>query len=146
MTRLEGILNSQSARGDSKEGLHGIRYIEEFQVKLGRNLEVNEKHLLENVSWNIQDEPSEAQKFVEGAQPKVNLSEKLFHGPIFLELESRYGKRHYQVPVFGGTTYDVFAVIYKFYQMYEAKHKMGRMWFEGLKYVSSGVWYLKLGS
>lgn len=45
MTRLEGILNSQSTRGDSKEGLYGIQDIRKFQVFPGRNLEANEKPL-----------------------------------------------------------------------------------------------------
>jgi len=156
LTHVEDMLSSkstcvdsQSTCEDSKENLYGIQDITKFQVRLRHNSKVNEKPLLRNVSWNIRDEPLKATEFVKGEieQPKVNLSKKLFHGPIFLELYSRYNEESYRVPVFGRTTYDVFTVIYKFYQMYEVTHSMGDgIWFEGLNYVSSEVWSLILGS
>jgi len=116
------------------------------------NLLVDE-FLLENVSWNIRNEPSAAIELVRDEKgklkdgPKVNLSKELFHSPISLVLQSRYGDESYQEPVFGGKIYNVFTVIHKFYQNYEVTHDMGDgIWFEGLRYVSPTVWLLILGS
>lgn len=137
--------------------LYGIEDVKKFQVK--REPEASKKRLLQDISWNIRDDPSEAQRFEygeNGVLPKVNLSQQLFHGPILLELYSRYSERTYRVPVFGGTIGDILSVIHKFYQMYEDEdgededeetYNMGDgIWFESLDYSSPEVWYLCLGS
>jgi hypothetical protein len=94
---------------------------------------------------------------------KVDLSETLFHGPIFLVLNCCCGSRSYLVPVFGGTINNVFSTIHKFYRIYKATYieegdrgiidgedlifSMGdETWFEGLLFESSGIWSPILGS
>ena len=165
------LLNNLSTRADGDNGLYGIHDIKIFQFEDPRHSEPDEKCILKNVSWNIRDEPSEAEDWADWAkdksrpQPKMNLSEKLFDGPIFLGLGSLYSDRSYLVPVFNGTIYDVLSVIYEFYRMYEATHvdeeergemdvndedwtysMSDRVWFEGLNYASPGVWWVILGS
>lgn len=150
--------NSQDYYRDSDKKLYGIQNIGKFQVENEHEHETLEKELLGNIYWNIQKDPREA--------ANVDLSKKLFHSPIFLQLHSRYYDRSYRVPVFDRTVYNVLAVIHKFYRMYEVTnitdegelveidvdkeretYSMGEdIWFAGLVFVSPGIWKVHLDS
>lgn len=130
-------------------GLYGIKDISQFEVK--GELETNEKDLLKDISWDIGDDPSKAEsrtKHREGRAPaKVDLSQRLFNGPILLELYSRNCESTYRVPVFGGTIGDVLSVVHNFYQIYTHTDTIDDgIWFEGLGRSSPEVWFLYLGS
>jgi hypothetical protein len=118
LKRLEKLIR-ESGSGDNVNRLHGIHDIRFFQFKDLPAPTLNGKTMLENISWNIRDEPSEAEDQADcadksGALPKVNLSKRIFDSLVSLRLESRYDDRSYLVPVFGGTIYDVLSVIHHF--------------------------------
>jgi len=105
LTRLEKLL-SQSGSGDNVNRLHGIHDMKFFHFGHLPSPKPNGKLMLEKISWNIREEPSEAEDQADcanksGGLPKVSLSKWLFGGLISLRLESRYGDRSYLVPVFG---------------------------------------------
>lgn len=104
--------------------------------------------LMQDISWNIREEPSEALELGDDdKRAKADLTEKLFDNPIFLELGSRYAERSYRVPVFGGSVHDVLSAVHTFYKLYEKTHSMGDgVWFEGLTCIEPGVWSVLLGS
>ncbi|KAL8855531.1 MAG: hypothetical protein Q9198_010836, partial [Flavoplaca austrocitrina] len=62
--------------------------------------ETHEENLLEDISWIILDHPSEA-KYLDDEDNPMDLSEKLFDGPILLWLHTDSGKRarSYRLPV-----------------------------------------------
>lgn len=160
---LEDESNGRDIRGDRKMGVYGIRDIRKLQVKRQSEYKVRAKTwLLGDNSWNFRDQPSEAK--YNDLQTNVDLSEQLFHSPIFLELCNRSSGRSYRVPVFDGTIYDVFSTIHDFYRLYEAtpvadEEDMNDLdieeglytmndgiWFEGLTSISPEVWSVEFGS
>jgi hypothetical protein len=148
LRRIENHLSDQVTRKHDERGLYGIDDLNKFRQTNEHEPESQECRLA-NVSWIIRDDPSEAEDSYEfgenGKLAKLDLSEKVFDGPVFLDLGGK--TRTYRVPVFGGTIYDVLSVIFEFYKMYEETHYMGdHVFFEGLHYISPSIWGLSLGS
>jgi hypothetical protein len=107
--------------------------------------EVVKGRLLEYIYWDILTEPLEASST---SNKKLDLSEKVFSGPVFLLLELDE-QRTYLVPLFGKSrVYDILSLIHNFYQLYQTKCKTrsDKTWFQDLTYLSRNIWFVSLES
>lgn len=149
--------------------LYGVRDIRIFEVEKDENGEEvqddnDKRDRLVDISWHIRWKPGAATVYTcadsdSGSDRPIDLSERVFHGPIFLDLDTRYGGRTFRVPVLGGTISDILSIIHEFYKLYEAtdaedgaegedgdgKYSMfGEDYFVGLRFVSPGIWQVLL--
>jgi hypothetical protein len=78
-----------------------------------------EKNILNNISWDIRNDPSEAINIKDSAP--VNLSETLVDGDISLTVADRYEARQKDLKVNGWTIGDIFQTVHDFYVDAEVK-------------------------
>ncbi|KAE8335095.1 hypothetical protein BDV24DRAFT_169569 [Aspergillus arachidicola] len=120
---------------------------------------------LRNVRWNAKDPPEDARQILDnGDELEVNLSERVFYGPVHLLLDSRYGHFEWTLPITDDpgknvTIRDVLQAIHDHIKAYEEACAEGdeRGWdacfgmgdavfFGGLFFYSTGVWTVHMGS
>lgn len=120
-------------------------------------LERQDKIILDHISWQLNNAPEDAivtarrSRSNKVKERKLRMSKTVVDGPILLRLcldKDETGERQmYLFPVVGGTIGDLLAAIHNIFVNHQERHGSSRdLFFEGLTYLSPGVWDVDYGT
>jgi hypothetical protein len=130
-------------------------YTHFIDLKPYRQFKISDTHYLEqtgdvlnNVSWYITDPLADAK---DQHDRTLNLTERVFQGPVLMLLSDRYGHTEWMRPIINTTVGGILQAIHDHYKEFEedAEEGMGdAISFQGLHYDcdSPGVWSVRLES